>query len=45
MDKKEMLEKLINYYTNGNKAQFAAMLGVKAQNVSAWIARNTFDEN
>lgn len=38
-----MLECLINYYTDGNKAQFAAMLGIKAQNVSAWIARNTFD--
>lgn len=43
MNKREMLENLINYYTDGNKAQFAAVLGIKAQNVSAWIARNTFD--
>jgi len=43
MNKSDMLESLINYYTDGNKAQFAAMLGIKAQNISAWIARNTFD--
>ena len=29
MDKKERLKKLIEYYCNGNKAQFASMLGVK----------------
>jgi len=38
-----MLENLINYYTDGNKAKFAAKIGVKPQNISAWIARNTFD--
>lgn len=38
-----MLESLINYYTDGNKAKFAAFLGINAQNISAWIARNTFD--
>lgn len=38
-----MLECLINYYTDGNKAKFSAMLGVKPQTVSAWIARNSFD--
>lgn len=43
MNKSDMLESLINYYTDGNKARFAAILGVKAQNISAWIARNTFD--
>jgi len=43
MNKSDMLENLINYYTEGNKARFASMLGVKAQNISAWIARNTFD--
>lgn len=43
MNKSDMLESLINYYTDGNKARFAAMLGVKAQNISAWITRNTFD--
>lgn len=43
MKKSEMLECLINHYTNGNKAKFASMIGVNAQNVSAWIARETFD--
>lgn len=38
-----MLECLINYYSDGNQAQFAAKLGVPAQNVSAWIKRNTFN--
>jgi len=43
MLKSEMLECLINYYSDGNKAKFSAQIGVKPQTVSAWIARNTFD--
>ena len=43
MLKSEMLECLINYYSDGNKAKFSAKIGVKPQTVSAWIARNTFD--
>lgn len=43
MDKTGMLESLINYYTDGNKAKFATMIGVKPQTVSAWLSRNTFD--
>lgn len=43
MDKSLMVEQLVNYYTSGNKAKFAAKLGIHAQNISAWIARNTFD--
>lgn len=35
---------MINHYTNGNKAQFAKMLGVSPQTISAWITRNTFDD-
>ena len=38
-----MLECIINYYTNGNKARFAAMVGVKPQTINTWSARNTFD--
>lgn len=38
-----MLEALISHFTNGNKAQFAKLLGVSPQTISAWIARNTFD--
>lgn len=43
MNKTDMLESIISHYTNGNKAKFAARLGVKPQTISAWIARNTFD--
>lgn len=43
MNKRDMLENLINYYTDGNRAKFAAKLGVNAQNISAWLNRSTFD--
>ena len=43
MDKKKMLEAIIAHETNGNKAQFAKILGVSPQTISAWIARSTFD--
>ncbi|WP_304649957.1 LexA family transcriptional regulator [uncultured Bacteroides sp.] len=43
MDKKQMLEAILGYYTNGNKAKFASILGVSPQTISAWVARNTFD--
>ena len=38
-----MLEAMISYYTKGNKSKFAAFLGVSAQTISSWVARNTFD--
>ena len=38
-----MLEQLINHYTNGNKAKFAAMIGITPQLVSNWLSRSTFD--
>lgn len=43
MDKREMLEQLINYYTDGNKAKFAAQVGIKPQLVSTWLSRGTYD--
>lgn len=43
MDKKEMLNALINHYEGGNKSQFAKRLGVSAQGLSTWLSRNTFD--
>ena len=43
MNKGTMVECLVNYYSNGNQAQFAAKLGIPAQNISAWIKRNTFN--
>lgn len=43
MNKSTMVLALVNRFTKGNKAQFANMLGVSSQTVSAWVARNTFD--
>ena len=43
MKKSEMLECIINYYTDGNKARFAAIIGVKPQTINTWSTRNTFD--
>lgn len=43
MNKSSMVLALVNKFTKGNKAQFANMLGVSSQTVSAWVARNTFD--
>lgn len=43
MDKTSMLEALIYHYSDGNQARFAAMLGIPAQNVSAWLKRNTYN--
>ena len=43
MEKKEQLQQLIQYYTHGNKSQFAKMLGISAQGLSTWISRNTYD--
>lgn len=43
MDKKAMLEALIAHFTKGNKAQFAKLLEVSPQTISAWLARSTFD--
>lgn len=43
MDKKSMLKAIVSHYTEGNKARFANLLGVSAQTISAWGARNTFD--
>lgn len=43
MDKTLMLEQLVNHYTDGNKANFATMIGIKPQLLSNWLKRNTFD--
>ena len=43
MDKKERLLALINHFANGNKTQFAGMIGVSPQGLSTWISRDTFD--
>ena len=43
MDKRLMLEQLINYYTGGNKTRFAELVGVKPQTINSWLTRNSYD--
>lgn len=43
MDKRLMLEQLINYYTDGNKTRFAELVGVKPQTINSWLTRNSYD--
>ena len=43
MSKVDILNRLIDYYTDGNKARFAKMLGVKPQTINSWFIRDTFD--
>ena len=43
MEKKDMLERLITHFCNGNKAKFSLLLGVRPQTINTWIGRNTFD--
>lgn len=41
--RKKQLDQLIDYYTNGNKTAFAALLGMTPQSLSNWTKRGTFD--
>lgn len=43
MTKKDMILAMIEHYSNGNKAQFANLLGITPQGLSTWIKRETFD--
>lgn len=43
MDKSIRLQRLINYYCSGNKAEFAKKLGITAQCLYSWSSRNTLD--
>lgn len=43
MKKKEKLLQLIDHYANGNKAEFARMIRISPQGLSAWVSRNTYD--
>ena len=38
-----MILALIEHYSNGNKAQFASILGITPQGLSTWIKRESFD--
>lgn len=43
MDKSERIVALIDHFTGGNKARFAALLGVAPQTISTWLKRDTYD--
>ena len=43
MNKKDIVNALVEHYCNGNKSQFAKKLGVKPQTINTWIARDSFD--
>lgn len=43
MDKKTMIEQLVNHFAGGNKAKFANMLGIKPQTINSWETRGSFD--
>ena len=43
MNKKDQVNALISYFSNGNKTAFASKLGLKPQSINNWSARNTFD--
>ena len=43
MNKKDQVNALISYFSNGNKTAFDSKLCLKPQSISNWITRNTFD--
>lgn len=43
ISKKYRLDLLISHYSNGNKSQFAKMLGIRPQTINSWMLRNTYD--
>jgi len=43
MKKHEMIKAMVSYYTDGNKAAYARLLGVPPQTLSSWESRNIFD--
>ena len=43
MSKKDRLLDLIGNFSNGNKSEFARMIGVSPQAINTWISRDTFD--
>ena len=43
MEKKDMLEMVINHYSDGNKAKFASFIGISPQALSMCFTRNSYD--
>lgn len=43
MSKKDIIQALIEHYTEGNLTKFASKLGVKPQTIAGWKTRDSFD--
>ena len=43
MKKSEMINKLVEHYTGGNKSRFAQILGITPQTIASWLVRETFN--
>lgn len=43
MNKKERLEAIIGYYSNGKNSIFAKLIGVAPSTISSWLSRDTLD--
>lgn len=43
MTKKDRLDEIIRYYSNGKPSTFAKYIGVAPSTISTWLARDTFD--
>lgn len=43
MEKRDVLETLINYYSKGVKSHFAEKIGLTPQSLHKWLMRDTFD--
>lgn len=41
--KREQLDKLISHYSNGNKTNFAELIGISPQGLNNWFNRGSFD--
>lgn len=44
MTTKDMLNRLIDHFSNGNKSHFANIIGVKPQTINTWIARDSMNK-
>lgn len=43
MTKREQLDRLVSYFANGNKAEFARMLGITKQSLNTWFNHEHLD--
>lgn len=45
MEKRQMIDALACFYTNGNKTKLARRLGIPQSRLSMWCTKNTIDEH